>query len=122
MALAAVTDPSKRAAALAARARLYPRGATLTARAANRCGYDGARAYVILGELNAAYDLANQCLDEAPAGQVSGEACPWQPEWRNFRKDPRFQAYIARRGAMAYYEKYGPPDDCELKDGKLACH
>ena len=122
MVLAAVTDPSKRAAALAARARLYPRGATLTARAANRCGYSGARAYVILGDLNAAFDLANQCLDEAPAGQVSGEACPWQPEWRNFRKDPRFQAYIARRGAIAYYEKYGPPDDCELKDGKLACH
>jgi TolB-like protein len=122
MVLAAVTDPSKRAAALAARARLYPRGATLTARAADRCGYSGARAYVILGELNAAYDLANQCLDEAPAGQVSGEACPWQPEWRNFRKDPRFQAYIARRGAIAYYEKYGPPDDCELKDGKLTCH
>jgi TolB-like protein len=122
MVLAAVSDPSKRAAALAARARLYPRGAALTVRAANRCGYSGARAYVILGELDAAYDLANQCLDDAPAGQVSGEACPWQPEWRNFRKDPRFQAYIARRGAMAYYEKYGPPDDCELKDGTLACH
>jgi TolB-like protein len=122
MALAAVTDPSERAAALAARARLYPRGATLTARAADRCGYNAARAYVILGEVDAAYDLANQCLDEAPAGQVSGEACPWQPEWRNFRRDPRFQAYIARRGAIAYYEKYGPPDDCELKDGKLTCH
>jgi hypothetical protein len=123
--LAAIADPThatRRAAALAARTRLYPPGRRLTKQAADQCGYNGVRAYVMLGALDAAYALANQCLDEAPAGLIGGESCPWQPEWRKFREDPRFQAYIARRGALPYYEKYGPPDDCDYKDGKLTCH
>jgi hypothetical protein len=123
--LASIADPgnpTKRAAALAARTRLYPPGRTLTRLGADQCGYNGVRAYVLLGDLDAAYALANECLDEAPAGLIGGESCPWQPEWRKFREDPRFQAYIARRGALPYYERYGPPDDCEYKDGKLTCH
>jgi TolB-like protein/DNA-binding winged helix-turn-helix (wHTH) protein len=120
--LGAVADAGKRAAARAARTQFYPPGGTLTSAGANRCGYNGTRAYVVLGDLDAAYALANQCLDEAPVGVLGGEACPWQPEWRDFRKDPRFQAYIARRGAIPYYEKYGPPDDCDFRDGKLTCH
>jgi hypothetical protein len=123
--LQAISDPAsktKRAAALAARLQLYPPGRTLTKMGADECGYNGVRAYVLLGDLNDAYALANQCLDEAPAGLIGGESCPWQPEWRKFREDPRFEAYIARRGALPYYEKYGPPDGCEYKDGKLTCH
>lgn len=115
-------DHARRAAALAARTRLFPPGQKLTRDAANQCGYNGVRALAMLGDLDAAYALANQCLDEAPAGQIGGESCPWQPEWRKFREDPRFQAYVARRGALPYYERYGPPDDCDYKDGKLTCH
>lgn len=121
-AIADPTNPAKRAAALAARTRLYPPGRRLSKQAADQCGYNGVRAYVLLGDLDAAYALANQCLDEAPPGLIGGESCPWQPEWRKFREDPRFQAYIARRGALPYYEKYGPPDDCDYQDGKLTCH
>ncbi len=39
-----------------------------------------------------------------------------------FRQDARFQAFTTRLGLMAFWQKYGPPDDCDLKDGKLTCH
>jgi hypothetical protein len=38
-----------------------------------------------------------------------------------FRQDPRFNALAARLGFMEYWEKYGPPDGYELRDGKLIC-
>lgn len=40
----------------------------------------------------------------------------------DFRQDPRFQAFAARLGLMEYWRQYGPPDDCGLRDGVLACH
>jgi hypothetical protein len=40
---------------------------------------------------------------------------------RPFRKDPRFQALVTRIGLIDYWKKYGPPDDCDLSDGKLTC-
>jgi len=43
------------------------------------------------------------------------------PEMRPFRQDPRFSAFISRGGFMAYGKRYGAPDDCDLKDGKLMC-
>jgi hypothetical protein len=39
-----------------------------------------------------------------------------------FRQDPRFQTLVARMGMFEYWKKYGPPDNCELRDGKLICH
>jgi len=27
-----------------------------------------------------------------------------------------------RMGLFEYWNVYGPPDNCELKDGKLICH
>ena len=33
-----------------------------------------------------------------------------------------FQAFVTRLGLMEYYQQYGPPGGCDLKDGKLTCH
>jgi TolB-like protein/DNA-binding winged helix-turn-helix (wHTH) protein/Flp pilus assembly protein TadD len=121
---AAVTDPAQRPAALAARARLYPRGVIFdTAPAATFCA-ESASAYAVLGAIDMAYDLQNQCLDQTPEGLSKADAgiTPWGPEMRSFRRDKRFQALVTRIGVMPYFEKYGPPDDCELKDGTLTCH
>jgi hypothetical protein len=79
-----------------------------------------------LGALDTAYTAANRCLDRAASDHVYGvfsfAALWWTPELRAFRADPRFQALVARYGLMPYYQQYGPPDDCELKNNKLTCH
>jgi hypothetical protein len=46
----------------------------------------------------------------------------WGPDMRPFRRDRRFQAFISRSGLMDYWQQYGPPDDCDLTNGKLICH
>jgi hypothetical protein len=46
----------------------------------------------------------------------------WFPELRAFRQDPRFQVVATRLGLMEYWQQYGSPDDCDVKDGKLICH
>jgi TolB-like protein/DNA-binding winged helix-turn-helix (wHTH) protein/Tfp pilus assembly protein PilF len=123
LAFAALVDPSQRAAALAARARLYPHGETFsTAAAAGLCA-KSARAYVLFGAIDMAYDLENQCLDQMSPGigTSAGGFYLWTPEMRRFRHDRRFQALCARLGFMPYFEKYGPPDLCNLKQGKLTC-
>jgi TolB-like protein len=81
------------------------------------------RSYVLLDAVDTAYDLANQCLDELPAGAVlRGAMANWAPEYAAFRRDPRFQAFVTRLGVMPLWAKTGPPDDCDLKSGKLTCH
>jgi hypothetical protein len=78
-----------------------------------------------LGALDLAYELAHAELHElATTGVLPGAihvATCWLPEMRPFRPDPRFQAFVTRLGLTDYWHKYGPPDDCELKDGKLTC-
>jgi hypothetical protein len=44
------------------------------------------------------------------------------PQPTRFRQDQRFQALMTRMGYLGYWQQYGPPDDCDLKDGKLTCH
>jgi hypothetical protein len=77
----------------------------------------------MLGSLNAAYEVANQGLDQLQrAGTIGGNwGGLWIPEMRPFRQDPRFQAFVTRLGLMPYWEQSGPPDNCELRDGKLIC-
>jgi hypothetical protein len=29
---------------------------------------------------------------------------------------------VTRLGMMDYWKQYGPPDDCDLRDGRLTCH
>jgi hypothetical protein len=82
--------------------------------------------YAHVGALNDAYALADQCLDSRAAaaaigGQLTGGSF-FAPEARAFRRDSRFQAFATRYGLMDYWQQYGPPDDCDLKNGKLSCH
>jgi TolB-like protein/DNA-binding winged helix-turn-helix (wHTH) protein/Tfp pilus assembly protein PilF len=122
---AALDDPSRRPAALAARSRLYPQtsrsktSATMNAVPCLQSSY----AYALLGELDVAYGMANRCLDSLAAGGISYGTGPrlWTPEMRSFRRDPRFQALVTRLGYMDVWQQSGPPDECNLKDGRLAC-
>ncbi|MGH8218816.1 MAG: winged helix-turn-helix domain-containing tetratricopeptide repeat protein [Steroidobacteraceae bacterium] len=125
---AALADPRKKAVAMAARARLYPRVGHGEAGSQASTNVTSCLAssytYALLGELDTVYDMANQCLDAAVPGAIdSGSYLSlWRPELSAFRQDPRFQALATRLGLMDYWKQYGPPDQCELKDGKLACH
>jgi eukaryotic-like serine/threonine-protein kinase len=121
---AAITDPAKRAAALRARARLYPRGKRFESGIAASYCAESASAYAFLGAIDMAYDLQVQCLEQMPAGldKVDAGFDVWGQRMRTFRQDKRFHALIARYGSIPFYEKYGPPDECALEAGKLICH
>jgi TolB-like protein/Flp pilus assembly protein TadD len=132
MVFAALADPARRNAALEARTRLYPKPPAGTDRNtlsdATPCLVSSLN-YGLLGALDVAYDLANQCLDQSvPGHTLTGSwghrswTHLWTPEMRPFRRDPRFQALATRLGLMEYWQQYGPPDLCNLKDGKLTCH
>ena len=70
--------------------------------------------------------MAHGTLDELETtGVLTGAVhvgAYWLPEMRPFRRDLRFQAFVTRLGLMEYWKQYGPPDDCDLNDGKLTCH
>jgi TolB-like protein len=79
-----------------------------------------------LGALDLSYDIAHAVLHEFEStgvlpGAIHVATC-WLPEMRPFRQDPRFQDFVTRLGLMDYWKQYGPPDDCDLQDGKLVCH
>ena len=120
---AALADPAQRKAALAAasNAASAPGGV----RKLGPC-LSGAVSYALLEALDTAYESADRCLDQLAPGathHVSAlELSWWMPEFRSFRADPRFQAFASRMGLMEYWQQYGPPDDCDLKGGKLTCH
>jgi TolB-like protein/DNA-binding winged helix-turn-helix (wHTH) protein len=119
----ALADPGRKAAALAAGARLYPHASAVTMDAAP-C-LQSSYAYVLLGELDLAYQMANQCLDSRAPDALAfgvGNFRIFATELRPFRQDRRFQAFATRLGYMEAWMQYGPPDDCELKDSVLACH
>ncbi len=116
---AAMGDPKRRPAAIAALQKLYsglkPQDWVMKVWGMNW--------YTKLGALDPAYELAEelrvQFNDQSP---TNAWAWLWTPELHAFRLDPRFQAFTTRLGLMAFWQKYGPPDNCELKDGKLTCH
>jgi len=79
-----------------------------------------------LGALDLAYELAHVGLHELETtgvlpGAIGVQNC-WLPDMRPFRMDPRFQTYVKRLGLMDFWRQYGPPDNCDLKDGELICH
>jgi TolB-like protein len=129
---AALADPGRRNTALATGARLYRTSDDAAVAGAARsdvglwimCSYY----YALMGANDVAYGLFNMFLD----GWAPGEALTsvasvshllvFSPELRAFRQDPRFQALETRLGLMEYWQQFGPPDDCDLKDGKLTCH
>lgn len=59
--------------------------------------------------------LGKHGMNRLPANQN------WVPDMRPFRRDARFQTFAASLGLMDFWLRYGPPDDCELRDGKLIC-
>jgi adenylate cyclase len=79
--------------------------------------------YTWLGALDHAYEAAHRTLDEmersGPVWIFPGGL--WAHHMQVFRQDPRFQALVTRLGLMRYWEEYGPPDDCELRGGRLIC-
>jgi adenylate cyclase len=88
-----------------------------------------ARKFVIqvftqLDALDLAYQFANQSLDYLARTGTVGSAWGllWLPEMRPFRRDPRFQGFATRLGLIPYWQQYGAPDGCDLKDGKVTCH
>jgi hypothetical protein len=41
---------------------------------------------------------------------------------RDFRRDARFLPLTERLGLIEYWKEHGPPDNHELRNGKLICH
>jgi TolB-like protein len=120
---AALRDTSKRPQALAIARDFYPtpRFKKIGARYFNNSNCDvAAYLYVLLGAVDQAYDVASRCQVEL--GLQPADI--WGPEMRPFRLDPRFDAFMRRTGRhiFEYWEMYGPPDDCEIKNNKLTCH
>jgi hypothetical protein len=79
--------------------------------------------YTSLEARDQAFEIANSSLDYFARGGTIGSAWAiiWMPTMLPFRQDPRFQAFVARLGLPAYWQKYGPPDNCSLRDGRLIC-
>jgi TolB-like protein len=86
----------------------------------------GAVSFTLLDAADTAHKLAEICFDTAAPGATQHVAALelmwWAPELRAFRTDPRFQEFCSRLGLTEYWEQYGPPDGCELKQGRLHCH
>ena len=79
--------------------------------------------YTRLNALDLAYHAANCALDRLVKSEKVGMAWGilWTPLMYAFRRDARFQAFVERLGLMEYWAQYGPPDKCELRDGRLIC-
>jgi tetratricopeptide (TPR) repeat protein len=77
----------------------------------------GVYALATSGRVDDAYKLVDRC-----SRGVTVLVESWTPEMRAFRQDPRFSNWITKLLPLEYWQKYSPPDDCELKDGKLSCH
>jgi TolB-like protein/Tfp pilus assembly protein PilF len=79
--------------------------------------------YTELGALPQAFEIANESLDQyAPSGTLGAAwGFLWMKEMLPFRQDPKFQQLAARMKLFDYWNEYGPPDNCELRDGKLIC-
>jgi TolB-like protein/DNA-binding winged helix-turn-helix (wHTH) protein/tetratricopeptide (TPR) repeat protein len=79
--------------------------------------------YTNLGALDFAYEAADRALERFALSGMVGTAWGilWIEEMRAFRRDARFQAFVERLGLVEYWSQYGPPDNCELRNGRLIC-
>ncbi len=79
--------------------------------------------YTLLGDLDSAFEAANRSLDHFARSGTIGTAWAflWMAEMLPFRRDARFQSMCRRMGLFDYWERHGPPDNCELEDGRLVC-
>jgi TolB-like protein/DNA-binding winged helix-turn-helix (wHTH) protein len=119
---ATLGDPTKKPAALQALQRLVDSLGKGNIDESSRSAF--VVWFCMLDALDPAYDLANQSLAEF-ARSGSGGGPVWGYLWvsgmRSFRQDSRFQQFVTRLNLIDYWKQYGPPDSCDLKDGKLAC-
>jgi TolB-like protein/Tfp pilus assembly protein PilF len=125
LAYGALEHPAQRATALAAIARLF---SAAPAQSGADPGYvgaclDGVQWMAIAGGLDEAFALASRCLTRVGAGTIAAPpAYVFTPEMRAFRRDARFGDFVTRLGGMEFFERFGPPDDCELKNNQLTCN
>jgi len=119
----AFADPPRRKAAIDALLSLRERAGDPDAMGSPLMMVLATNWLAMLGSLDAAFEVANHGLDRLQrAGTIGGNwGGLWTQEMRPFRQDPRFQSFVTRLGLMPYWEQYGPPDDCELRGGKLIC-
>jgi TolB-like protein/Tfp pilus assembly protein PilF len=110
---AATTSTAQRSASAPDKARLISLGRLA-------CEYV-ALVHGAAGLMDAAYGAMDACL-ELTQSDISRPLVLFAPELRAFRKDARFHGLATRLGMMEYFERYGPPDDCELKNNRLTCH
>lgn len=119
-----LADPAQNAAARRALRSLVPRLESTAIDGQVRGFF--VQALTMLGALDDAYDLASRSVDEGvSAGMVGSRiylADFWLPEMRPFRRDARFSGLVQRLRMMDYWNKYGPPDGCELHSRQLRCH
>jgi hypothetical protein len=120
---AALADPSKKPAADKALKGLVQRMGVRNLQTVNR--RDFILYFAMLDALDPAYDLASRYLDDF-IGSGAGGGVNWDflwiPEMHAFRQDPRFPGFVTRLNLISYWKQYGPPDDCDLTDGRLLCH
>jgi hypothetical protein len=79
-----------------------------------------AAAIAALRRLESNIDLRAEAMRAGVTG-MEWQWC-WMPELRARRKDPRFDTLTRRLGFIEYWEEYGPPDEGDLRAGKLVCH
>jgi TolB-like protein/DNA-binding winged helix-turn-helix (wHTH) protein len=116
----ALADPAKTPAAALALRGFMPQ--LYGGRANGRTKMFFVNALAMIGDLDAAYELAGRLADRRAGmpGRIDWSDA-WTPEMRPFRQDPRFAAFAARLGLMEYWQQYGPPDECDVKDDELIC-
>jgi hypothetical protein len=77
--------------------------------------------FTMLGALNQAYEFAHRAIDYAMRFDTMGLLLTWlwHPELHPFRRDARFELLVARLAMVEFWQVYGAPDDCRLRDGRL---
>jgi hypothetical protein len=78
--------------------------------------------YTRLGFPDRAYGIADRMIDDwQQCGRLDVMSLMpiWTPQMLPFRRDPRFNGFVTRLGLIPYWEKFGPPDGCELRDRVL---
>jgi TolB-like protein/Flp pilus assembly protein TadD len=77
--------------------------------------------YSMLESYDQAFEIMHSSLDEFAATSTIGVAWVflWMKELAGFRADPRFAEVVARMRMPDYWERYGPPDGYDWRDGRL---
>jgi TolB-like protein/DNA-binding winged helix-turn-helix (wHTH) protein len=120
---AALADPAQRPAADRALRDFTPR--LVQSSDPDRVKMFFVAAFTLIGDLAGAYELTQDLLDRRFIANGSGGVDwgeIWTPEMHAFRSDPHFQGLMDRVKLPEYWNRYGPPDACDFKDGKLMCH